>query len=306
MDSTPIERIAPRQAMQRSPGDSVDSGILAAWRFVHTWWWPRGFITRGAGAVCMGRLDGRVALVTGGSGGIGGAAVLELAREGADVALQYNHGRKPAETMVEKVRALGRKAIALQADVADPRACRSLASETLAGLGRIDVAACFAGHPFRLEEWNKEFTELTPAEIRRPLDVDLLGSVFVAQAVLPSLAKGGRGSLILIGSTPAITGDRVGISYLVAKAGILGLTRALALAYGPKRVRVNALALGSVSTGPMDALPAKEKRSLTEEPALKRWGTPEEVARVVSFLASDDSAYITGQTIVVDGGYALR
>jgi 3-oxoacyl-[acyl-carrier protein] reductase len=254
----------------------------------------------------MGRLDGRVALVTGGSGGIGGAAVLELAREGADVAVQYNHGRKPAEAMVEKVRGLGRKAVALQADVADPHACRSLASETLARLGRIDVAACFAGHPFRLEEWNKEFTELTPAEIRRPLDVDLLGSVFVAQAVLPSLAKGGRGSLILIGSTPAITGDRVGISYLVAKAGILGLTRALALAYGPKGVRVNALALGSVSTGPMDALSAKESGSLAEEPALKRWGTPEEVARVVSFLASDDASYITGQTIVVDGGYALR
>ncbi len=254
----------------------------------------------------MGRLDRRVALVTGGSGGIGGAAVLELAREGADVAVQYNQGRKPAEAMVEKVRVLGRKAIALHADVADPRACRSLASETLAGLGRIDVAACFAGHPFRLEEWNKEFTELTPAEIRRPLDVDLLGSVFVAQAVLPSLAKGGRGSLILIGSTPAITGDRVGISYLVAKAGILGLTRALALAYGPKGVRVNALALGSVSTGPMDSLSAKEKGSLAEEPALKRWGTPEEVARVVTFLASDDAAYITGQTIVVDGGYALR
>jgi 3-oxoacyl-[acyl-carrier protein] reductase len=98
----------------------------------------------------------------------------------------------------------------------------------------------------------------------------------------------------------------VGISYLVAKAGILGLTRALALAYGPRGVRVNALALGSVSTGPMETLSAKEKRSLAEEPALKRWGTPGEVARVVSFLASDDASYITGQTIVVDGGYALR
>jgi 3-oxoacyl-[acyl-carrier protein] reductase len=254
----------------------------------------------------MARLTGRVALVTGGSGGIGRVAALELAAEGADVAIQFNRGKEAAQAVAEKVINLGRKAVAIHADVTDSHSCRTLATETLSSLGRIDIAACFAGHPFRLEEWNKEFTELTPAEIRRPLEVDLLGSVFVAQAVLPSLAKSGRGSLILIGSTPAITGDRVGISYLMAKAGILGLTRALALAYGPKRVRVNALALGSVSTDAMDSLSAKEKGSLAEEPALKRWGRPEEVARVVTFLASDDSSYITGQTIVVDGGYALR
>src|SRR5947208_9637270 len=80
----------------------------------------------------------------------------------------------------------------------------------------------------------------------------------------------------------------------------------ISLAYGPKGVRVNALALGSITTGPMDAVSTDERRTLAEEPALKRWGSPEEVARVVSFLASDDASYITGQTIVVDGGYALR
>jgi len=256
--------------------------------------------------VAVGRLSGRVALVTGGSGGIGRAAGLELAREGADVAVQFNRGKAAADAAVERVRGMGRKAVAIQADVADPKACRALAAETVSSLGRLDIAACFAGHPFREEEWYKDFTELTAAELERPLDVDLLGSAFVAQAILPTMLKQGRGSLILIGSTPAITGDRVGISYLVAKAGILGLTRALAMAYGPKGVRVNAVALGSIETGPMEALQGEDKRVLAEEPALKRWGTPEEVARVVSFLASDDSSYITGQTIVVDGGYALR
>src|SRR5438552_2101807 len=101
--------------------------------------------------------------------------------------------------------------------------------------------------------------------MRQPLEIDLLGSAYVAQAVLPSMVKARRGSLILIGSTPAITGDRVGISYLVAKAGILGLTRALALRYGPNGVRVNAVALGSISTDPMQVLSSEETRALAEE-----------------------------------------
>jgi 3-oxoacyl-[acyl-carrier protein] reductase len=254
----------------------------------------------------VARLDGRVAIISGGSGGIGRAAALELAREGANIAVQYGRGKEAADHVVEKAQAFGRKAMSIQADVTDPRSCRELASKTLTAFGRIDVAACFAGHPFRVEEWSKEFTDLTPAEFRRPLDVDLLGSAGIARAVVPAMAKAGRGSIIFIGSTPAITGDRVGISYQIAKAGILALTRALALAYGPKGVRVNALALGSITTEPMEAVSARERQTLAEEPALKRWGSPEEVARVVSFLASDDSSYITGQTIVVDGGYALR
>ena len=266
----------------------------------------RGFITRRAGPVDVGRLDGRVALVTGGSGGIGRAAVLELAKEGADVAVQYRRGKEAAESTVASVRKLGRKAIAIPADVSDPDASGRLVGETVRALGRLDVVACFAGHPYRNEEWYKEYTDLTPTAIRAPLDIDLLGSIYVCQAALPAMVKARRGSIILIGSTPAITGDAVGISYLVAKAGILALARALAQAYGPKGVRVNALALGSITTGPMEAVSSNERQKLAEEPALKRWGTPDEVARVVVFLASDDSSYITGQTLVVDGGYAMR
>ena len=255
----------------------------------------------------MGRLDGRVALVTGGSGGIGRAAALELAKEGANVAVQYHRRKDPAEAVVAQIQKLGRLAVAVKADVTDRRECQRLFQGTTESLGGIDVVACFAGYPFREEEWYKPFEDLAPTEIRQPMDVDLAGSIFVAQAAIPPMAKRGRGSIILVGSTPAITGDTVGIPYLVAKAGILALARALAQVGGPEGVRVNALALGSIaSEATRRGTRKSDRKALAQEPALKRWGTPEEVAKVVAFLASDDASYITGQTIVVDGGYVLR
>ena len=254
----------------------------------------------------MSRLDGRVALVTGGSGGIGRATALELARQGADVVIQYHRGRERAEETATAVRSMGQRGLPLAADVSDPVACRALVEEAFRTFPSVDILVAMAGHPFRREEWFKDFTLLSPEEVRRPLDVDLLGSVFMAQAVLPRMVRAGRGSLVFVGSTPALTGDTAGIPYLVAKAGLLALTRALAQAYGPKGIRVNALALGSIESEAMSILRPEEKQALAEEPALRRWGQPEEVARTVGFLVSEDASYITGQTLVVDGGYALR
>ena len=114
------------------------------------------------------------------------------------------------------------------------------------------------------------------------------------------------GSIVLVGSTPAITGDTVGITYLLAKAGILALTRALAQVYGPYNVRVNAIAPGSIRTQPMEDLTDREMRPLLAETALKRLGTPEDIATTAAFLCSDAASFMTGVTLVVDGGYAMR
>src|SRR5437879_1444438 len=139
--------------------------------------------------------------------------------------------------------------------------------------GRIDAGWRCAGHPCQDEEWYKEYAALTPSEVRAHIEIDLLGSVFVCQALLPSMLKVRRGSIILIGSTPALTGDTVGIPYLVAKAGILALARALAQVYGPHGVRINALALGSIaSEATKRATKPADRKALAQEPALRRWG----------------------------------
>src|SRR5437867_12936717 len=161
----------------------------------------RGFITRRAGRVGVGRLDGRVALVTGGRGGIGRAAVLELAREGADVGVQYNRGKEAADSAVGAVRKLGPRSVAVQADVADARSAERVVAEVVRTFGRLDVVACFAGYPIRAEEWYKDYAALTPDEVRAPIDIDLLGSIFVTQAALPAMVRARRGRVSLAGST---------------------------------------------------------------------------------------------------------
>ncbi len=251
------------------------------------------------------KLQGKVALITGASGGMGRATALEFAREGAAaVGLQYHRSKSRAEEVAKEVKSLSAIPKVLRADTGRQSDVAAMVRRMVGGFHRLDILTCFAGHPFRREDWFAPFDALTPEQLQAPLTTDLLGTFYTCQAALPHLIKS-KGRVVLIGSTPAITGDTVGISYLMAKAAVLALTRSLALLAGPKGVHVNAIAPGSIATEAMARLTRAEEAELRKASALRRFGTAEEVARKAVFLASADSDFLTGQTLVVDGGYAL-
>ncbi len=253
------------------------------------------------------KLKGKVALVTGGSGGVGSATVLEFARAGAKgIGIHYSSARKRAESLANQVRRTGTGAIAIKADVSDRHQAYRLVEEVANTFEGLDILICYAGHPFRREEWFKPFEELSEEELMKPLEVDLLGSVYCIQAAIPHLKRSEGGRIVLVSSTPALTGDVVGISYLLAKGGLLALTKSMASYLGAYNVHVNCLALGSIATEAMAVLTEEERRELEEETALGRMATPEEVARKAVFLASDDSSFQTGTIMVVDGGFVMH
>ena len=255
----------------------------------------------------MGNLTGRFALITGGSGGIGRATALEFAREGArGIGVHYVTNRSAADAVAKEVEEHGAKALPIQADVSKPHEAKRMVDTFVKTFGRLDALVCCAGHPFRRDEWFARLEDLAEEMLLRPLRVDLFGSLFAVQAAVPVMKKQRGGFIVLIGSTPAITGDTVGLSYLVAKAGVLAATRGLAQILGPHNVHVNAVALGAFDTGAMAVLTKSERKALADEASLKRTGDPVEIARKIVFLCSDDASFMTGQTLVVDGGYAMR
>ena len=252
------------------------------------------------------RLVGKVALVVGGSGGIGAVTCRALAREGASVAVQFAHSENAAVAVVRDIEASGGRGVVLAADVAKKAEAERLVSDVRVALGGLDALVVYAGHPFIADEWFAPYESLQEAAFRRTLDIDLLGAIFVTQAAVPHFRAQRSGKIVLVGSTPPITGDVAGFTYMVAKAGVLALTRGLAQYLGPYNVHVNAIAPGTIGTAPMEALPPEERRKLVEETALLRVGSPEEIAAKAVFLCSPESDYMTGQTVVVDGGVAMR
>jgi NAD(P)-dependent dehydrogenase (short-subunit alcohol dehydrogenase family) len=244
------------------------------------------------------RLSGKVALVTGAQQGIGRAIAVALAGEGADVAVNFLDDRAAGEGVAGLVRGLGRKAIAVEGDVARIRDVEAMVAAVGRALGPPDILVNNAGVFPR-----SEFLELAEREWDHVLGVNLKGSFLCAQAAARAMVAAGRPGAIVNISSSAIRGDARGVHYSASKAGVLGLTRAMALALAPHRIRVNAIAPGLTNTAqPRHGNTEEQIAARAREIPLGRMAEPEEIARIAVFLASDDAGWMTGELVHVNGG----
>jgi 3-oxoacyl-[acyl-carrier protein] reductase len=259
-----------------------------------------------------GRLEGLAAVVTGASSGIGRAAALALAGEGADVVVNYARSQEEAEKVVTGIIARGRRSMAVQADVSRPEDVGRLVDESLAAFGRIDVWVNNAGADILTGE-----AATWPAEARwdRVIAVDLKGTWLCSRAAAEAMVKQGRRAEEASASSSSIVniswdhvlqgrGDPTAAIYAAAKGGVLALSRCLAREFAP-RVRINVVAPGWIKTKYAEGLEAEKEEAIARATPLGRWGTPDDVASAVVFLASPESAFITGETILVGGGVVM-
>ena len=240
-------------------------------------------------------------LITGASRGIGAATARLFAQEGWNVAVHYNASRAAAEQLAAELTGLGVKAVPIQADVADPEQAERLVWETEGALGPLDAVICNAGVALP----QQLLTDTTADQWRRLMSVDLDGMFYTLRAAIPGLVRQKRGSIVTVSSMWGITGGSCETPYSAAKAGVIGLTRALAKELGPSGIRVNCVAPGVIDTAMNGHLTPKDLAALGEETPLCRIGQPVEVAQAIYFLASERASFITGQALRVDGGMVI-
>ncbi len=252
-----------------------------------------------------GELSDTVALVTGGGAGIGRAAALQLAARGADVAVHYHRSEAGAKETARQVEARGRKSATFAGDLARREDARALVAAVVERMGRIDVLVNNAGDLVD----RKPLLEITDALWRQVLDLNLGSVLFVSQAAVPGMIERGRGVVVNVSSLAAHNGGGPGaLAYAAAKGGLISLTKAMAKELAPKGVRVNCVSPGLIGqTAFHGRFTAPEAFAAIEKTIpLGRGGTPEEVGRVIAFLAGEDSAYLVGETVEVNGGMFMR
>ena len=246
------------------------------------------------------RLEGKTAVVTGGSRGIGSAIALRLASEGANVAVCASKSLETARGVAQKVEALGRQALALQADVSSSEDVDNLVKSVLDAWGQIDILVNNAGITrdgllMRLKESDWDAV----------LDVNLKGAYLCIKAVSRPMMKARFGRIVNISSVVGLSGNAGQINYSASKSGLIGLTKSVARELAGRGITSNAVAPGFVPTEMTAELSESAQQDLVKQIPLGKLGTVEDIAAAVAFLASDDAGYITGQVLVVDGGMVM-
>jgi 3-oxoacyl-[acyl-carrier protein] reductase len=246
-------------------------------------------------------LAGKAAIVTGASRGIGRAIAVDLARHGADVAIVGRDVASLAETAVEVEAARpGTRVLTFTADVSDAAAVDAFVTEAHKEFGRLDIAVANAGQAV-----DGLIIRTKPSDIDAMLDVNLKSAFHLTRAVARPMMKQRAGSIVLISSIVGVAGNAGQAAYAASKAGLLGLAKSVAKELGSRNVRVNAVAPGLIETAMTESMPDEARAHYLATIPLGRAGNPDDVSGVVTFLCSDAARYVTGQTIVVDGGFLM-
>jgi 3-oxoacyl-[acyl-carrier protein] reductase len=243
----------------------------------------------------FGSLDGKVAVVTGGSRGIGAAISRELAKAGAKVALNYRAGQEAADVVAGEIGGL-----AVRADVSKPEEVQALIERVEGELGDIDALVNNAG-----VTRDTLIARMTDDDWQTVIDTNLRGTFNTSRAVSRKMLRRRAGSIVNLSSVVGVHGNPGQANYAASKAGIIGLTKALARELGSRGVRANAIAPGYISTELTDVLNDEQRGLILQNTPLGRLGEPEDVARAVRFLCSDEAAFITGEVLLVDGGLGM-
>ena len=248
----------------------------------------------------MGSMSGKTAVVTGGSRGIGRAICLELARRGANVVFSYAGNTAAADKTLEELKALGVEARAIQGNVADPAAAKTLIDTAVKELGGIHILVNNAGitrDGLAMAMKEDDFDAV--------IETNLKGAFLCMKAAIRPMMKARYGRIVNMSSVVALRGNPGQVNYCASKAGLIGMTKSLAKEMGARGITVNAVAPGYISTDMTAALPDAARQAMLSTIPVGRAGSPEDVAAAVAFLASEEAGYITGQVLSVDGGMGM-